>query len=94
MSSIIYNHGLSGTTFDEIVPQGQPIFENTNDDNPNEITIRQLYLCRMSAYRRAATGSLCPGEIGQRIRAIFNRDGPRTPTGIADIVTFERVWIK
>ncbi|AKC83764.1 hypothetical protein IMCC26134_15045 [Verrucomicrobia bacterium IMCC26134] len=92
MPPISYYPGTKGTSFDEMVPQGQPIYENNNQDNPAEISIRQIYMCRMSAYRRAPSGSLCPGDIGQRLRAVFDRDGPRTPTGIADIITFERIW--
>jgi hypothetical protein len=94
MSIIIYNTGSAGTSFDEMVPQGQPIVENTNPDNLSETTIRQLYMCKMSAYRRPASGSLCPVEISPRIRAIFDKDGPRQWTGIGDIITFERFWVK
>jgi hypothetical protein len=94
MASMIYFPGRNGTSFDQMVPQGQPIVENANQDNLSEVTIRQIYMCRMAAYKRAAAGSLCPIEIIPRIRAVFNRDGPRTPTGVGDIITFERVWIK
>jgi len=94
MSSMVYFYGKNGTSFEKIVPQGQPIVENANQDNLKEVTIRQLYMCRMGAYKRPASGSLCPIDIIPRIRAVFDRDGPRTPTGVGDIITFERVWIK
>jgi len=92
--AIIYNYGRAGVSFDEMVPQGQPTVENLNPDNLDEVTIRQVYMCRMGAYRRPASGSLCPVEISPRILAVFTQDGPRTPTGIGDIIYFERTWVK
>jgi len=94
MASIIYNCGNAGISFEEMVPQGQPLVENANQDNPSEVTIRQVYMCRMSAYKRPAAGSLCPVELHPRIRAVFSQDGPRTPTGIGEIITFQRTWVK
>ena len=94
MASLVYYRGKNETSFEKMVPQGLPIVENVNADKPNEVTIRQVYMCRMSAYKRAAAGSLCPIEILPRIRAVFTQDSPRISTGIGDIITFERVWIK
>jgi hypothetical protein len=94
MASLVYYRGENGISFEKMVPQGPPIVENTNPENLSERTIRQIYMCKMSAYKRPAVGSLCPLEISPRVRAVFNKDGPRIPTGIGDIITFERVWIK
>lgn len=92
MADIFYYTGNNATSWDSIVAQGNPIMENPDPDNPTRLVIRQLYMCRSTKYVRAAAGSVCPTYLSLGASAKFIEDGPRTPTGIADIVTFERVW--
>jgi hypothetical protein len=89
---IQYKTALGQPSFDEMVPQGLPYIENPDAQSPSTVLIRQTYLCRLRSYRRAAANSKCPSEISGGLVATFTADGPRTPRGVADLVTFDRYW--
>jgi len=79
--------------FEVACPQGHPEISNPlGAREPNHIVITQPYMVRRAAYRRPPPNELCPVEIGGAVPAYFCDDSPRTPLGVADLVTFTRTW--
>jgi hypothetical protein len=82
-------------SFDEAVPQGQPIVETPLQElDRNHCVITQRYMQHILAYKRPSENARMPREIlpDLGVLAYHCYDGPRTPINGSQIIEFDRVW--
>jgi hypothetical protein len=82
-------------SFDEAVPQGQPIVETPLQESaPTHYVITQRLMQHISAYKKPAQNARMPREILPDLGVVAYHcyDGPRTPIGGSQIIEFDRVW--
>jgi hypothetical protein len=93
--SIIEFRPQGSPSFDEAVPQGQPIVETPLQEiDPNHVVITQRYMQRIEAYKNPPENDRIPKEIlpSLNVLAYHCYDGPRTPVNGTSIVEFDRIW--
>lgn len=82
-------------SFDEAVPQGQPLVETPLQElGRTHYVITQRYMQQIEAYRKPSENARMPVGLIPSLNVVAYHcyDGPRTPINGSKIIQFDRVW--